>query len=122
EMAECDPAKALRREDAADGIAVQREHLSQAGVKHQRRVAHHHELVEGEAGRRRDVGHVGREPENAVGDLVDFRFHDNLRAITGLKSLGSRTAEPVDGHRISLYIHVYRNWPTGSIWMHIIVQ
>ena len=91
EMAEGDPAQALGRDDAADGVAVERKHLAQAGVEHQRLVAEHEELVEGEAGGRGDVRHEGREPVDAVGDFVDPGFHEFLHAIDGSAGI-DRTA------------------------------
>ena len=78
EMAEGDPAQLLRRQDARQCLAVEREHLAQAGVEHQRLVAHDEELVEGEAGRRRDVGHKGGKTEDAVRDFRNPGFHDVL--------------------------------------------
>ena len=62
-------------------VAVEREHLAQAGVEHQRLVAEDQELVEGEAGGRGDVRHKGREPIDAVGDFVDLGFHEFLHAL-----------------------------------------
>ena len=79
EMAEGDPAQALGRNEAAHGVAVERKHLAQAGVEHQRLVAEDEELVEGEAGRRGDVRHEGREPVDAVGDFSDLGLHSCLR-------------------------------------------
>ena len=81
----------------ASAVAVEREHLAQAGVEQQRLVAEDEELVEGEAGRRRDIRHEGREPVDAVGDLVD----------PGLHGLFSVMPAVVDICLISLYICVY---------------
>ena len=61
-----------------DRLADEREHLPQAGVEQQRLVAEDEELVEGEAGRRRDLRHEGREPIDAVGDFVDPGRHGRL--------------------------------------------
>ena len=69
EVAEGDPAQPFRRNDAAHAIAVEREHLAQAGVEHQRLVSEHEKLIEDKAGRRGDVRHEGREPKDAVGDF-----------------------------------------------------
>ena len=62
----------------AERVAVERKHLAQAGVEHQRLVAEDEELVEGEAGGRGDVRHIGREPVDAVGDFADLGFHEFL--------------------------------------------
>jgi hypothetical protein len=58
-MAEGEPAQARGCDDAPQGGVVEREHAAQPGVEHQRLVAEHQELVEGEAGGRRDLRHVG---------------------------------------------------------------
>jgi hypothetical protein len=47
-------------------------------VEHERFVPQDQELIEGEAGGRRDIGHKGREPVNAVGNLSDFGLHSCL--------------------------------------------
>ena len=75
-VAEGDPAQPFGRDEPADGLADEREHPPQAGVEQQRLVPEDEELVEGEAGGRRDLRHEGREPVDAVGDLVDPGFHD----------------------------------------------
>jgi hypothetical protein len=80
-MAERDPAQALDLDDLGDRLAVERKHLMQAGVEQQRLLAAHKEGVEGKAGRRRDLRHIGREPENAVGDFSDLGFHNVLRRL-----------------------------------------
>ena len=41
----------------------------------------HEEMVEGEAGRRRDVRHEDGDPIDAVGDFADVGSHDFLHAI-----------------------------------------
>ena len=106
EMAEGDPAQALGRNDAAKRVAVERKHLAQAGVEHQRLVAEDEELVEGEAGGRGDVRHVGREPIDAVGDFADLGFHGLLLALMG-RAPSPRAAVDMDGSHISWYIYVY---------------
>ena len=45
-------------------------------MKHQRLVAKDEKLIEGEAGRGRDVGNEGRQAVDAVGDLSDLGLHD----------------------------------------------
>src|SRR5262249_18790555 len=79
EMTRPDPAQTLWRRDASQGVAIEMKHFSKTGVKHQRFVAQHKKLIEGETGGRRDVRHIGREPVDAVGDFADFRFHIFLR-------------------------------------------
>jgi hypothetical protein len=105
EMAERDPAQALGRDDAAKRVAVERKHLAQTGVEHQRLVAEDEKLVEGEAGGRGDVRHVGREPVDAVADLADCRFHEFLHVIKRLRD-PSRPAGRWTFAIYSLYICV----------------
>jgi hypothetical protein len=87
-MAEGDPAQALQRDEPAHGVAVERKHLAQTGVKHQRRVAENEELVETEARGRGDVGHEGREPVDAVGDFADPGFHESFHFIKWVAGAG----------------------------------
>src|SRR5262245_1795453 len=54
EMTERDKAQALRRNDSAEGVAIERKHFSQTGVEHQRLVPENEKLIEGETGGRRD--------------------------------------------------------------------
>ena len=108
EMAVGDPAQSLGRDDPAERFAVERKHLAQASVKHQRLVAEDEELVEGKARRRGDVRHIGRQAIDAAGDFADFGFHEFLQhnkpddavevmvqAVDGAKcSLGRRSGAP----------------------------
>jgi hypothetical protein len=75
EMAEADPAQALERHDRGHGRTDGGEQLAVSGVEQQRLVAEHEELVEVEPGGRGDLGDVSRDPEDAVGDLVDAGGH-----------------------------------------------
>jgi hypothetical protein len=61
----------LWRKNPREGSTHLREHAPLSGVEEERLIPDHQELVEGEAGRRSDLGLVGREPIDAVGDLVD---------------------------------------------------
>jgi hypothetical protein len=94
-MAERHPAQLFGRYDAGERLAVERKHLTQAGVEHQRLVAEDEELVESEACRRRDIRHEGRKAVNALGDFVDSALH------------GFSPCGVVDIRLISLYTCVY---------------
>ena len=98
-----------------DGVAVEREHLPQPGVEHQRLVAEDEELVEGEAGRRRDVRHEGREAVDAVGDLVDLGFHERSPGVSA--AVGAVDIGDIDDTYVCIEIR-----PGLSIWMHMLVQ
>ncbi len=103
-MAESDPPQLRRRNDAAHRVEIGRKHLAQTGMKHQRFVAEDEKLVEGEAGRRRNVGNEGRQPVDPVGDFADLGFHDFLQAmVTVAAGAGDST---MDIAPISLYIYV----------------
>src|SRR6516162_6808856 len=58
EMAERDPTQALSRHDAAQCVVIDRKHFSKTGMEHQRLVAENQKLIEGEAGRWRNVRHI----------------------------------------------------------------
>jgi hypothetical protein len=118
EVAERDPAQLLGRNEAAQRVTRERKHLPQSGVKQQRLVADDEELIEGEARRRRDVRHEGREPIDAVGDFVDPGLHDCLH---DARPPGLSQAAMDMGH-FWQYTYVYRNADSSSIWMHILVQ
>src|SRR3954466_4337724 len=62
-----DPAQLPGRYDAADSLMGQREYLARAGVKQQRLVSKHEELVEDESGRRGDLRHKSRQAKDAIG-------------------------------------------------------
>ena len=72
DVAEADPAQRLDRDHRGHRLGDQREQPAQAGVEQQRLVAGDEELVEGEARRGSPRG-PGRDPVDAVGDLVDGR-------------------------------------------------
>ena len=56
--------------EMAEKVVIPEEKIHQRRhVEQQRPITPDQELVEGEAGRRRDLRHEGREPEYAVGDL-----------------------------------------------------
>ena len=78
-MAEGDPAQPLGRHDAAERIVVERKHLAQAGVEHQRLVTEDEKLIEGEAGRRGDARDEGREAINSVCNFSNLRVHGHLQ-------------------------------------------
>ena len=75
EMPEGDPAQPLGGHDAREGVAIERKHLAQSRVEHERLVAEDEELVEGEAGRRGDVRDESGQAENAEGDFIDLGLH-----------------------------------------------
>ena len=77
DMAERDPAQPLDGHDPGDRLGHEREHGPRSGVEQQRFVGGDEELVEREPGRRSHVGYPGREPVDAVGDLVDGGGHQN---------------------------------------------
>jgi hypothetical protein len=83
DMAEADPAQPLERDEAGDCVAHGREQTAMAGVEEQGLVAEHQILVEGEAGRRRDLGDIGGYPEDSVGDLVDTGGHGPVPFLPG---------------------------------------
>ena len=56
--------------DPGHRLGDEREHAAGPGVEEQRLVGVDQELVEGEPGRRRDLGHEGRDAVDPVGDLV----------------------------------------------------
>jgi len=69
-----DPPERVERYDSGDSAADRVEQHELPGVEQQRAVGSDQELVEGEAGRA-DVGDEGRDPVDAVGDLVDRGGH-----------------------------------------------
>ena len=72
-------------------------------MEHQRLVAEHEELVEGEAGRRNDLRHMGGNPIDAVGDLVDLGFHFTASLGSEKDAAPPRTLMGVDAGLISRY-------------------
>jgi hypothetical protein len=75
-MSEGDPSQLLWRKYPREGSTHLREHTPLSGVEEERFIPEHQELVEGEAGRWSDGGFKGRDPVNAVGDLIDAGLHD----------------------------------------------
>src|SRR6185437_14057886 len=75
---ERNPAQPFGRNDSAQSLTIERKHLAQAGMKHQRLFAEHKKLVEREPRGRCDIRHEGRKPVNAIGDFRDLRFHRSL--------------------------------------------
>jgi hypothetical protein len=75
-VTEADPAQLLQREYFRERSGDQRKHRSLTAVKQQRLFGCDQELVEGEPGGRCDVRNMGRQAENAVGDLGNLRFHE----------------------------------------------
>jgi hypothetical protein len=74
-MAESDPAQLLDRDEPPDRLRQRRKHLAQPAVKQHRFVGADEEVIEGEAGGRRDLGNVHREAIDAVGNLVGLDLH-----------------------------------------------
>jgi len=74
-VAEGNPAQLFRCDDAAESCTREREHLAESGMEQQRLVTQNEELVEREAGGRRNLGHECRQPIDAVGNFADFRLH-----------------------------------------------
>ena len=89
----------------ARGVAIERKHLAQSGVEHERLVAEDEELVEGEAGRRGDVGDKSGQTENAGGDFIDLGLHGGVSGLRG----------PVSPTRLLPKLWVCQ------IWMHTLV-
>jgi len=75
DMAEGDPAQTVERQHARVGRRDGPEHPARAAMEQQRLVGDHEELVEGEAGRRGNRRHEGRQSIEAVGNLVDPGGH-----------------------------------------------
>jgi hypothetical protein len=77
DVRERDPAQPGDRQHLLDRLPDEREQLAHAGVVQQGLLRVHQELVEGEAARR-NVGHVGGDAVDPVGDLVHPCFHHVL--------------------------------------------
>jgi hypothetical protein len=75
DVTEADPAQRLDRDEPADRFRQGREHGAQAAMKQHRLFGADQKMIEGETDRRRDVGHVHRQPIDAGGDLVDSGLH-----------------------------------------------
>jgi hypothetical protein len=75
DVPESDPADLVEGDDACRRLGDEREHLARPAMKQQRLVRLDDELVEREAGGRRDLGHIRRQAEDVVGNLVDSCFH-----------------------------------------------
>src|SRR3546814_10649480 len=74
-MAEADPAQPLDRHDPRDRRGHRIEHAPGAAVEQQRLLRLHQELVEGEAGGRRDLRHKGGEPIDPLRDFSNVGAH-----------------------------------------------
>ncbi len=74
-MAESDPTQLLDRDEPRDRFRERRKHPAQPAMKQHRLIGADEEVIEGEAGGRRDVGHVHGEAINAVGNLVGLDLH-----------------------------------------------
>jgi hypothetical protein len=75
DMAEADPAQLFDRDEPPDRLRQRREHAAQPAMEQHRLVGADEEMIEGEAGRRRDVGHVHGQPIDAGGNFVDSGLH-----------------------------------------------
>src|SRR6266511_1033456 len=77
DVPERDPAELVEGDDARRRLRDEREHLAWTAMKQQRLVGLDDELVEREASRRGDLGHIRRQAVDPVGDLVDSCLHQN---------------------------------------------
>jgi hypothetical protein len=75
DVTEADPAQLFDRDEPADRFGQGREHATQPAMEQHRLVGADEEMIEGEAGRRGDVGDVHGQPIDAGGDLVDSGLH-----------------------------------------------
>ena len=73
DVAERDPQQALERHDARNCLGHEREELTRTAMEEQRLFRVDHELVEHEVG----FGDIGRQPVDAVVDLVHGGFHQS---------------------------------------------
>jgi hypothetical protein len=89
QVREGDPPEPAGRHDLLDRPLDQREQLALAGVVEQRLLGVDEERVEGEAARP-DVRDPGRQPVDAVGDLVDFGSHRAPSSLSGPGRCGAR--------------------------------
>ena len=75
DVTEADPAQLFDRDEPADRFGQGREHGAQPAMEQHRLGGADEEMIEGEAGRRGDVGDVHGQPIDAGGNFVDSGLH-----------------------------------------------